>query len=158
MKSLKVISSSATQTRKLGSRLGELAMPGDVFLLVGKLGAGKTCFTQGIATGLGITEYTTSPSFVLIREYPGRLPLYHIDLYRLERIEEIMNLGLDDYLYGSGVSVVEWADRGLAVLPEEHLLVTIEHLASMKRSLTLAPRGARYGKMLEDFARVRVRK
>lgn len=148
MKPLEVVSNSAAQTGSLGSRLGELAAPGDVVLLVGKLGAGKTCFTQGVAKGLGIDEYTPSPSFVLVREYQGRLPLYHIDLYRLDRLEEIVHLGLDDYLYGKGVSVVEWADRGLKAMPEEHLLVEIEHLTATKRKLTFEPRGARHTRML----------
>jgi len=155
VKSLAVISNSAAQTRSLGSRLGELAVPGDVVLLVGKLGAGKTCFTQGMAKGLGIDEYTASPSFVLVREYQGRLPLYHIDLYRLDRLEEVVHLGLDDYLYGKGVSVVEWADRGLSVLPVEHLLIKIEHLATTKRKLTFEPKGARYTKMLAKLKTVR---
>src|SRR4030042_912303 len=116
---MKLLSHSPEQTQKLGFRLGELAVPGDVFLLVGELGAGKTCLTQGIAWGLGIQEYALSPSFVIIRELHGRLPLYHIDLYRLDRIEEGIDLGLDDYLYGRGVCVIEWADRALGILPEE---------------------------------------
>src|SRR3989304_2198922 len=109
---VEIISYSPGQTRRIGARLGKLAASGDVVLLVGALGTGKTCFTQGVAQGLGINEYTSSPSFVLVREYRGRLPLYHIDLYRLERIEEIDQLGLDDYLYGNGVCVGEWAERG----------------------------------------------
>jgi tRNA threonylcarbamoyladenosine biosynthesis protein TsaE len=160
VKPLEVVSNSAAQTRSLGSRLGELAAPGDVVLLVGKLGAGKTCFTQGVAKGLGIDEYTASPSFVLVREYQGRLPLYHIDLYRLDRLEEIVRLGLDDYLYGKGVSIVEWADRGLNALPEEHLLIKIELLDVTKRKLIFEPRGTRYTKMLTKLktARERIRK
>ena len=110
MKSFVVLSSSARQTRNIGTELGKLAGAGDIILLVGPLGAGKTCLTQGIARGLGIHEYTASPSFVLVREYQGKLPLYHIDLYRLDKIEEVAQLGLDDYLYGKGVCVVEWAD------------------------------------------------
>ena len=148
MKSLEVISNSAEQTRKVGVRLGKLASPGDIILLVGPLGAGKTCLTQGIALGLGIDEYTLSPSFVLVREYQGRLPLYHIDLYRLDKIEEVVQLGLDDYLYGNGVCVVEWADKGLSILPEEHLLIEIEFISSTKRKLNFVPQGTRYMEML----------
>lgn len=114
---LELTSQSPEQTQKLGRRLGELALPGDVFLLTGKLGTGKTCLTQGIAWGLGIKEYALSPSFVIMRELYGRLPLYHIDLYRLDNIDESLDLGLDDYLYGKGVCVVEWADRALSILP-----------------------------------------
>ncbi|MBI2851043.1 MAG: tRNA (adenosine(37)-N6)-threonylcarbamoyltransferase complex ATPase subunit type 1 TsaE, partial [Chloroflexi bacterium] len=98
MDNFEIITKTPEQTQRLGVRLGELAQAGDVFLLVGKLGAGKTCLTQGIAWGLGIKEYALSPSFVIMRELHGRLPLYHIDLYRLDRLEESQDLGLDDYL------------------------------------------------------------
>src|SRR4030042_6314459 len=122
MTGLKFISHSQEQTQPLGRHLGELAQAGEVFLLTGNLGNGKTCLTQGIAWGLGVTEYAFSPSFVIMREYHGRLTLHHIDFYRLDRIEEIADLGLDEYLYGKGVCIVEWAEKGLAVLPTEHLL------------------------------------
>ena len=120
---MKLTSHSPEQTQRLGVSIGEVVLPGDILLLSGDLGVGKTCLTQGIAWGLGIKEYAVSPSFVLVRELYGRLPLYHIDLYRLDHIEEIEDLGLDDYLYGRGVCVVEWAEKGLAVLPTEHLLI-----------------------------------
>jgi len=149
--SLDMVTHSAERTRKLGIRLGELAEAGDVLLLVGTLGAGKTCLTQGIAQGLGIDEHVVSPTFMLRREYQGRLPLYHIDFYRLERIEEVASLGLDDYLYGNGVCVVEWAEKGFAALPSEHLLVEMEHLAPSKRKLTFLPKGSRYVEMLSKL-------
>src|SRR4030043_2088812 len=103
MKPLTLTSHSSEETQLLGSYLGELAQRGDVFLLMGDLGTGKTCLAQGIARGIGIKEYAFSPSFVIIREYHGRFPIYHIDLYRLDHIEEIANLGLGEYLYGNGV-------------------------------------------------------
>ena len=109
---------------------------------------GKTCLVQGIAWGLGIKGYASSPSFVVIKEYPGRLPLYHIDLYRLDDLEEVGELGLDDYLYGHGVCVVEWAKKGLSLLPEEHLLITISYLSAWERSLHLQPGSGRYQEML----------
>jgi tRNA threonylcarbamoyladenosine biosynthesis protein TsaE len=143
-----LITHSPEHTRRLGTSLGELAEAGDVFLLVGELGAGKTCLTQGIAWGLDIKEYTLSPSFVIIRELQGRLKLYHIDLYRLERIEEIAELGLDDYLYGDGVCVVEWAERGLSILPAEHLLIQISYLAPTERSFRFQPSGRRYQQII----------
>jgi len=143
MSHLEIISRSPEETQKIGFRIGELALPGDVFL-VGGLGAGKTCLTQGIAWGLGIKEYAASPSFVVIRELQGRLPLYHIDFYRLDHLEEVAELGLDDYLYGKGVSVVEWAEKGLSLLPEEHLLVEIGYLSDSERSLKLKPKGKHY--------------
>ena len=100
--------------------------------------------TQGIAWGLGIQEYAASPSFVVARELYGRLPLYHIDLYRLDNIEEIFELGLDDYLYGNGTCVVEWAEKGLTLLPAEHLVIQISYLSDTERCLKLIPSGRRY--------------
>ena len=145
---LELISHSPEQTQRFGVCIGELALPGDIFLLVGSLGTGKTCLTQGIAWGLNVKEYATSPSFVVVRELYGRLPLYHIDLYRLDHIEEIIELGLDDYLYGDGVCVVEWAEKGLSVLPTEHLLIQISYLSDNERRFQLKPSGKRYLKIL----------
>jgi len=142
-----LISHSPEQTQKFGIRIGESAQPGDIFLLVGRLGTGKTCLAQGIAWGLGIKEYALSPSFVIVRELYGRLPLYHIDLYRLDHIEEVAELGLDDYLYGNGVCVVEWAEKGLSMLPVEHLLIEIGYLSDTERSFQLKPSGKRYLKI-----------
>ena len=139
-----LISQSPQQTQQLGVRLGKLAQSGDIFLLVGGLGTGKTCLTQGIARGLNIKEYAVSPSFVIVRELYGRLPLYHVDLYRLEHVEEIVDLGLDDYLYGNGVCVVEWAERGLSILPSKRLLIEISYLSDNQRSLRLKPSSKRY--------------
>ena len=144
MNYLELISHSPEQTQRLGVHIGELSLPGDTFLLIGDLGTGKTCLTQGVAWGLGIKEYAASPSFVVVRELYGRLPLYHIDLYRLSHIEEIVELGLDDYLYGSGVCVVEWAEKGLSVLPTEHLLIQISYLSDTERNFQLKPSGKRY--------------
>jgi len=141
---MNLTSHSPEQTQKFGVSLGELALSGDIFLLVGELGTGKTCLTQGIAWGLGIKEYAVSPSFVLVRELYGRLPLYHIDLYRLDHVEEIVELGLDDYLYGKGVCIVEWAEKGLAALPAEHLLIQISYLSDTERCFQLKPSGQRY--------------
>ena len=155
MNYLELISHSPEQTQKFGVRIGELALAGDTFLLAGTLGTGKTCLTQGIAWGLNIKEYALSPSFVIVRELYGRLPLYHIDLYRLEHIEEITELGLDDYLYGNGVCVVEWAEKGLDILPTEHLLIEISYLSDTERSFQLKPNGQRYleiATQLKDFS------
>ena len=121
-----------------------MALGGDVFLLSGNLGAGKTCFTQGLAWGLGIEEYAMSPSFVIVRELRGRLSLYHIDLYRLDRIEETTDLGLDDYIYGHGVCVIEWAEKALNILPREHLLIEISYLNDTERCFQMKPNGQRY--------------
>ena len=143
-----IISNSPEETQEFGARLGELARPGDIFLLVGKLGAGKTCLTQGIARGLGIREYAASPSFVVVRELYGWLPLYHMDFYRLDNLEEIAELGLDDYFYGKGVSVVEWAEKGLSLLPPEHLLIEMSYLSDTRRRLKLKAKGKRYRELV----------
>jgi len=151
MNKVELITRSPEQTREFGTHLGKIAQPGDVFLLVGKLGAGKTCLTQGIAWGLGIEEYAASPSFVLVRELCGRLPLYHVDFYRLENLEEIAELGLDEYFYGGGVSVVEWAEKALSLLPPEHLLIEMEYVADTERRLKLKPSGKRYREMVAQL-------
>ena len=151
MTKLKFTSHSQEQTQRLGTRLGELAQAGDVILLTGNLGSGKTCLTQGIAWGLGVKEYAFSPSFVIVREYHGRLTLYHIDFYRLDRIEEIADLGLDEYLYGKGVCVVEWAEKGMAVLPEEHLLINLSYISDTERSISFEPEGNRYVNLLKTL-------
>ncbi len=148
---IKLTSYSPEQTQQLGIKIGELALPGDIFLLVGNLGTGKTCLTQGIAWGLDIKEYTLSPSFVIVRELHGRLSLYHIDLYRLDHIEEIVDLGLDDYLYDNSVCVVEWAERGLGALPTEHLMIQISYLSDTERSFQLKPSGKRYREILAQL-------
>jgi tRNA threonylcarbamoyladenosine biosynthesis protein TsaE len=148
---LKLATHSPEETQHLGTHIGELAKAGDVILLVGRLGSGKTCLAQGIAWGLGIAEYATSPSFVLIREYQGRFPLYHIDFYRLDRVEEVVDLGLEDYLCGEGVCVVEWAEKALGVLPQEHLLIELEHLSENERQFHLEGKGERYQGLLMEL-------
>ena len=151
MKTLKLVTHSAEQTQKLGTSIGKLAEPGDIYLLIGELGAGKTCLTQGIAYGLDIQEYTLSPSFVIMRELHGRLALYHMDFYRLDNIKEISDLGLDDYLYGKGVCVIEWANKGMTVLPEDHLIIKIDYLSGNERSFIIEPKGKRYVSMLKKL-------
>jgi tRNA threonylcarbamoyladenosine biosynthesis protein TsaE len=149
VKELTIISNSPDDTIILGRKIGKLAMPGDIFLLSGILGAGKTCLTQGIAYGLGINEYTLSPSFVLVRELYGQLTLYHMDLYRLENIEEIADLGLDDYLYGKGVCAIEWANKGMPLFPEEHLSVEIVYKDDSKRQIIFKAYGQRYLELID---------
>ncbi|MCD6600030.1 MAG: tRNA (adenosine(37)-N6)-threonylcarbamoyltransferase complex ATPase subunit type 1 TsaE [Dehalococcoidia bacterium] len=153
VKPLKINSYSSEQTQLLGSHLGKLAQKGDVFLLMGDLGAGKTCLTQGITQGLGSKEQALSPSFVIVRQYHGRLPLYHIDLYRLDHIAEIVNLGLDEYLYNGGVCVVEWPERGLQLLPENNLLIKISYVPEdeTKRIIHLEPKGEHYSELIRQL-------
>jgi len=151
MNTLELTSNSPQETRRLGMRIGRLAMEGDILLLIGNLGAGKTCLTQGIANGLGIEEDTPSPSFVLVREFCGRLPLYHIDLYRLGNLDEIAELGLDDYLYGRGVCVIEWAEKGLSLMPPQYMLLHIDYTGETRRRFIFEPMGERYIGMMDKL-------
>ncbi|MFO8101425.1 MAG: tRNA (adenosine(37)-N6)-threonylcarbamoyltransferase complex ATPase subunit type 1 TsaE [Dehalococcoidia bacterium] len=141
---LEIVTRSPEQTQQIGTWLGEMSQAGDLILLTGELGAGKTCLTQGIARGLGFEGFASSPSFVLVREYPGRLMLYHVDLYRLDDMEEIAELGLDDYLAGEGVCVVEWADKAGDYLPFEHLSINLVYVSENERLLKFQGNGARY--------------
>jgi tRNA threonylcarbamoyladenosine biosynthesis protein TsaE len=153
MEFLKLNSHSPAQTQLLGSYLGEQAQKADVFLLVGELGTGKTCFVQGIAHGLETKEYASSPTFVVLREYHGRLPLYHIDFYRMNHVEEIADLGLEEYFYGDGVCVVEWAEKGLQIVPRDNLLITLHYIPACQteRSIYLKPQGKRYCELIEQL-------
>lgn len=114
-------------TFELGKSLGEKAAPGEIYLLHGDLGVGKTVFTKGFAEGLGITEPVTSPTFTLIQEYEeGRLPFYHFDVYRIGDVEEMYDLGYESYFFGDGVCLIEWASRIEEILPENCKSITIE--------------------------------
>ena len=148
-----VVSHSLAQTQRLGARLGALLQPGDVLLLRGPLGSGKTSFTQGVAEGLGIARVVNSPTFVLAREYKGRLPLYHMDFYRLNQPEEPANLGFDEYFYGQGVAVVEWPERAVG-MPDAALDVTFKYVSDTKRGVRMEPRGERYERLLVEFRRM----
>jgi tRNA threonylcarbamoyladenosine biosynthesis protein TsaE len=147
-----VISHSLDQTRRIGMRLAALLAPGDLILLDGPFGAGKTTFTQGIARGLDVgSDYVTSPTFTLINEYEGRLPLYHVDLYRLDTVQQVEELGLLDYVAGDGVTVIEWPERATGLLPGEHLTVYLSDITETKRALRFHAEGTRYTDLLEQF-------
>lgn len=122
-----VESFSAEDTAALGEKIGREARPGDVYTLIGDLGVGKTVFTQGLAKGLGITEPVNSPTFTIVQIYEeGRLPFYHFDVYRIGDVEEMDEIGFEDYVYGQGVSLIEWANLIEEILPENYVRVTIE--------------------------------
>jgi tRNA threonylcarbamoyladenosine biosynthesis protein TsaE len=145
-------SKTAAMTRRVGEAIGNGLQPADIILLAGPLGAGKTTLVQGMAKGLGITGSVMSPTFVLARELEGRLKMYHVDLYRLEKMPEITDLGLDDYLYGDGVTVIEWADRAEALWPEDHLRIDLEYDGDKARKLKVTAHGKRYHKMMDALA------
>ena len=150
---VEVVTHTAGETQDVGRALGSHAEPGHVYLLFGELGAGKTCLTQGILWGLGGDEFARSPTFVLVSEYTGRIPLYHVDLYRLDSETEVVDLGLDEYLFGDGACAVEWADRALRYLEGvPRLEVRFEVLGENDRRLTLSTNDARYGAVMEAAA------
>lgn len=153
--SLDFISHGAEQTRRIGERLGCLLLPGDVVCLEGDLGSGKTCMTQGIGRGLGVTSAITSPTFIIVNEYalPDKRKFYHIDLYRVASVAEACASGLEDYLYGRGICAVEWAERAREILPAERLWIALHYLSETKRQLRFDVWGARYEKLLREFRR-----
>ena len=173
---LDIISHSSAQTQRLGMRLGELLCGGELLLLEGSLGTGKTTFTQGLARGINITEVISSPTFTLLKEYPGQPgptaqseqaqvtlqhqqqerhragpALYHFDLYRLDDPEEILDLGFEDYFFGNGVCVVEWADKAELLWPAEHLRLRMKIMSETKRGLLFTATGLRYCELLQQF-------
>ena len=134
--------SNSDETLLFGRKLGETLVGDELFLLVGSLGAGKTTMTQGIANGLGVNEYTKSPTFVLVNEYDGRVPLVHADLYRVAQTEEAWLLGLDDYMFTGAVMVVEWGDRAQDIFPDDHIVITIEVVSDDVRDIIMESKGS----------------
>ena len=153
--SLDFVSHSPEQTQRLGMRLGALLQAGDLICLVGELGTGKTCLAQGVGRGLGVVGPITSPTYTLIAEYrllPPTPPMYHIDVYRLGNpVVEVLDLGLDDYVTGDGICLIEWADRILPALPSDRLWVHLRHLKMSKRSILMEASGPRYDQLLHEF-------
>ncbi|HEX2054027.1 MAG TPA: tRNA (adenosine(37)-N6)-threonylcarbamoyltransferase complex ATPase subunit type 1 TsaE [Actinomycetota bacterium] len=136
---------SSDETRQLAGAIAPLLVPGDVLVLSGDLGAGKTTFVQGLAKGLGIVERVTSPTFILMKEYPGgRFPLMHLDVYRLGKIQEVIDLGIDEYLDPSYVVAVEWGDRVEPLLPQDHLNVELTHDGADSRTIAMTAKGGHW--------------
>lgn len=139
---MRFISHSVAQTQQLGSILAKQLQPGDVLLMLGDMGVGKSEFTRGLARGLGITGYVTSPTFTILQVYEeGRMPLYHFDWYRLSDVEELYELSMDEYLYGDGVSVIEWPSRAEEAIPESYLQVELIPVGDEERVIELTPVG-----------------
>lgn len=150
--SLTLNSGSPEQTRRLGCAVGQRARAGDVYLLSGPLGAGKTCFTQGLALGLGVEGYVRSPTFVLMTRHHGRLTLHHIDLYRIGSPAEAWDLGLDEQLFDSGVCVIEWAERAEELLPEDALWLEFSYgEGEDDREIILDTASSRYDSLLSEL-------
>jgi tRNA threonylcarbamoyladenosine biosynthesis protein TsaE len=136
-----VVTRAPEETQKVGAALAELLVPGDVVSLTGDLGAGKTCLVQGAARGLGVSDHVASPTFVLVREYGGVIPVYHLDVYRLDFLQEVLDLGFEDLLDPSGVMFVEWGDAIQTLLPDSSLEVELKVAEDDSRRLRLRGRG-----------------
>jgi tRNA threonylcarbamoyladenosine biosynthesis protein TsaE len=150
---------SPSETIRLGKRIGGLLRPGDVVALVGELGTGKTQFIKGLAGGVGVGKptYISSPSFTLINEYPGRVPFYHVDLFRLEREKDAEELGLEDYFQGDGVTAIEWADKIPSLLPKEMLFIHIAYTGKNSRSLEIIGKGKHYEDLVKGLSEFGIR-
>lgn len=143
---------SADETRRLAVTLTPLLLPGDALSLSGGLGSGKTTFVQGIAAGLGVPERVTSPSFVLMKEYSGRYPLLHLDVFRLKTAQEVLDLGYEEFMDPSHVVVVEWGDMIEPLLPREHLMVAFEMTGESTRHVSFTPLGERWVSSIETIS------
>jgi len=150
MKTQKFISKSSEETIDFGKRLAKSLKKGDIICFFGDLGSGKTTLIKGIAQGLNISHTeVNSPTFVFMNIYQGRLPLFHFDLYRLDDIDGIRSIGADEFLYGDGISVVEWADRFGVLMPDEYLRVDLNHKKMDERVIQLSAKGSRYQNIVE---------
>lgn len=141
---------SPSGTVRIGKKIGSCLLPGDVVALVGELGVGKTQFIQGLAAGVEVEDpcYVSSPSFTLINEHKGRIPFYHIDLFRLETEKEAEDLGLEEYFQSSGMTAVEWADKIPSLLPREILRIQIRYTGKRTRSIEVLAKGNRYEEIM----------
>ena len=143
------LTNSAIETKEFATRLGTLVSPGDVITLEGDLGAGKTTFTQGLAVGLGVKRNVTSPTFTIIKEYQGRIPLYHMDVYRLEDAEE--DIGFAEYFYGTGITIIEWAQYIDDFLPKNRLDIYIEVIDRDRRKIICQSSDSHYETLISEL-------
>jgi tRNA threonylcarbamoyladenosine biosynthesis protein TsaE len=149
------LSAAPERTLALAEAIGRNARAGDLIALVGELGSGKTLFVGGLARGMGVepAAHVSSPTFTIMHRYTGRLPLYHIDLYRLDAAADLHEVGLEEYLEGDGVAAVEWADHGWEILPKERLVVRLRPTGATTRAIELQADGDRYRILIEELAR-----
>jgi len=145
-----IYTNSAEETMAFGEKLGKKLKRGDVIALFGDLGAGKTTFTKGLALGLNLADDIHSPTFTLIHEHPGAIPLYHVDLYRLSGEEEVETIGIEEYIYGDGVTIIEWADRMKSMLPESRLDIEFRMKGDTEREMTLETQSPEIGRIIEE--------
>ena len=151
---LSLITESEDQTKRLASKIAPTIKAGDVICLTGDLGAGKTHFVQGLALALGIEGQITSPTFTIIKEYSGRLPLYHFDVFRLAAPKEMAAIGYEEYFFGDGVTVIEWGDKIADLLPKDHLVIEFHRVieSENRRMLIVKASGPRSEKLKKELA------
>lgn len=147
---IKIYLDGEDQTREIGYKLGKLLQPGSVICLIGDLGAGKTTMTQSLAQALEVDDYITSPTFTIVNEYEGRMPLYHFDVYRIGSSDEMYDIGYDEYINSDGVCIIEWANLIEDILPEEYLHIELRY-KEMGREMILSPIGETYEKIVKEL-------
>lgn len=152
MKTMSILSTSARQTVRLGEQLAKHLNKGDIVCLQGELGSGKTTFIKGVAQGLKIApKKVNSPTFVLMNAYQGRLSLYHFDLYRIETADEMGAIGYEEFLYGDGIAIIEWAEKLKALTPKEFLRIELAHKGEKERLIKLSAVGKRYDQVIRKL-------
>ena len=156
MKAVRVRTKSSHETVELGKRIGRLLEPKGVVALVGELGTGKTHLIKGLAAGAGVKRfsYISSPSFTLIHEYPGKVPVTHVDLFRLRTEREAEDLGLEEYFQGPGLTAIEWADKIPSLLPKDVLCIHLTHTGERIRSIEVIGKGCRYEELVDNLAKL----
>ncbi len=154
-----IVTLSPLETRLLGERLAPLLQAGDVICLEGNLGSGKTCFAQGVAQGLGVRSPVTSPTFIIVSQYAllrQAEHLYHIDLYRVRAAAEAQAIGIEDFLYGDGIALIEWPDSIDSLLPADRLTITFRYIRDSSREICFQPAGARWESIVTELRRSKV--
>jgi len=151
-KSEYIITNNEKETKKIGKLLGDNVQPGQIILLKGDLGSGKTRFVKGIAASLNSTNEVSSPTYNLINEYPGKMTLYHMDLYRLDNENDLLNIGFEDYLYRDGIIAIEWPELAYDFLPADFLLINFEIVSENKRKLKLKAKGEKSKNLMKGLA------
>ncbi|MBQ1793230.1 MAG: tRNA (adenosine(37)-N6)-threonylcarbamoyltransferase complex ATPase subunit type 1 TsaE [Peptostreptococcaceae bacterium] len=149
---VKIYLENEEKTREIGSKLGELLTPKSVICLIGDLGAGKTTMTQSLARALGVDDYITSPTFTIVNEYEGKMPLYHFDVYRIGSSEEMYDIGFDEYIDGEGVCIIEWANLIEDILPDEYLYIEMNYKET-GREMILTPKGEKYEEIVKELSK-----
>ncbi len=149
---IKIYLENEEKTREIGHKLGQLLTPKSVICLIGDLGAGKTTMTQSLAKSLEVDDYITSPTFTIVNEYEGRMPLYHFDVYRIGSSDEMYDIGFDEYINGDGVCIIEWANLIEDILPEEYLYIEMNYKET-GREMILTPKGEKYEELVKELVK-----